>query len=306
MVYLFSKKLIIISLVNLFLSYKLYQYIKERTQEKRILIPIAMILENDSVYQGIMLITSILENSNKDTDYEFYILLPMKFYIDNRHKLLTLEVKYKNSKIHLIQPFEKYILPFKLNLFSLIPNNDKIIFLNNNTLVNKDLTDLYKTDIEDFYYAGVINNDKEKFSNKINLNRTIDTSVMLINLKKIRDNESMKNKLIQLYNKYQQDDLIINIICNSDNLKILDSKYAMQNFDNVDLANDFNKKITNEYRYDEKEFISSYYDPVISVLNCKPWENYKCEKSEIWWYYAKKSDFFDEIKNLYSNIDIKM
>ena len=224
-----------------------------------------MILENDSVYQGIILITSVLENSDEDTDYEFYIITSMKFDIDNRHKLLTLEVKYKNSKIHLIVPTVKTTLSAKLNLFSLIPNKDKIIFLDCNTLVSNDLLNLYKTDIENFYYAGVINNDKKKFSKKIKLNVTIDTTVMLINLKKIRDNESMKNKQIQLYDKFKQDDLVINIICNLDNFKILDSKYAMQNFDNVDLANDFNKKIINEYRYDEKEFIGSYYDPVISV-----------------------------------------
>ena len=306
MVYLFSKKLIIISLVNLFLSYKLYQYIKERTQDKKLIIPIAMTLENNSVYQGIILITSILENSNIDTDYEIYIILPLKFSIDNRHKLLTLEVKYKNSKIHLIQPIEKNILPFKLNLFSLIPKRDKIIFLNDNTLINKDLTDLYKTDIEEFYYAGVINNDIDKFSNKIKLNRTIDTSVMLINLKKIRDSQIMKNKIIQLYDKFQQDDLVINIICNLDNCKILEAKYAMQNFDSADLANEYNKKLISEYRYEDVKFIGFYYEPVISVLNCKPWENYKCQKSEIWWYYAEKSDFFEDIKSFYPNIEIKM
>ena len=55
--------------------------------------------------------------------------------INNRLKLLTLEVKYKNIKINLVESEEPFVKIknyksnyYKLYLPSLIPNYDKIIF----------------------------------------------------------------------------------------------------------------------------------------------------------------------------------
>ena len=50
-------------------------------------------------------------------------------------------------------------------------------------------------------------------------------------------------------------------------------------------------------------YISAYFKPTIIEFICKPWElGNKCQNNEAFWYYAKKSAYFDEIKEIYGKL----
>ena len=179
---LLDKKLIIISIINLFIAYKLFYYFKS-TEKEIVTIPIVMKIENDYFYQAIITITSLIENLNKETKCEIFVLVPKNFLINNRLKLLTLEVKYKNAKINLVESEEPFVRIrhyksnyYKLFLSNLIPAIDKIIFLNWNTVIFEDLEQLFNIDLGDNYFLGFLNNNKTLYNN---LNITIERTMTI-------------------------------------------------------------------------------------------------------------------------------
>ena len=310
-----DKKILIFSIINLFIAYKLYFYLKPPAKEI-ITIPIVMKIFNEYLYQSIVTITSLLENSNKETQYDISILVPKNFKINNRLKLLTLEVKYKNVRIILLESEEPFVKIknyksnyYKIYLPSLIPNWDyeKIIFLNCNTVVFEDLEELFNIDLNDNYFLGFLNNNNQTYINlNITIEKIIKTNVLVINMKKLKENNYQK-EFRNLYIKYKDnqemnEEIMINILY-QDKLGIIPPKYGMPNFNNSDLALEYNKNISEIYRYENKNYISAYFKPAIIEFMCKPWElGNKCQNNEAFWYYAKKSEYFDEFKEIYGKL----
>ena len=260
--FILDKKIFFFSIINLFIAYKLYYYLKPPVKEI-ITIPIAMKIYNEYFYQSLITIISLIENSNKETRYDIYVLVPKNYMINNRLKLLTLEVKYKNIKINLVESEEPFVKIknyksnyYKLYLPSLIPNYDKIIFLNYNTMVFEDLEEFYNIDLKDNYFLGFLNNDNNTYNNlNLTVEKNIKTNVLLINIKKLKENNYQK-EFKNLYIKYKDnkemnEEIIINILF-KDNIGILLAKYGMSNFNNSDVALEYNKNITDIYRYENK------------------------------------------------------
>jgi lipopolysaccharide biosynthesis glycosyltransferase len=311
---LIDRKLFIISILNLFLAYKIYDYIK--ASEKKILkIPIAMNTSNEYIYQTLITLTSLAENANKDNIYNIHILIPKNFLIDYRLKILQFELKYKNINIIIIESeepyvkFENYNSKFSKFFFHLlIPGYDKIIYINYNTLILSDLEELFNINLEENYFSGFLSNDNITLYNdyNISLNKSINTDILLINTKKLKEDNKIK-EFKKIYKKFKDkglnEKLMINIIFSNDT-GILPPKYGMLNFDNVDNGLKYNEKISDICKYEKEEFISSFYEPIIiDLLICKPWEKgKKCKQSDAWWYFAKKNEYFDEIKEKYGTL----
>ena len=155
---------------------------------------------------------------------------------------------------------------------------------------------------------GFLNNNNKVYNDlnlKIENEKIIKTNVLLINLKKLKENNYQK-EFKNIYIKYKDykemnDEIMINVLFKN-KIGILPSKYGMPNFDNADLALEYNQKINENYRYDNNDFISAYYKPIIMVFICNPLElGNKCNNNEAFWYYAEKSVYFDEIKKEYGN-----
>lgn len=309
-----DKKLLFVSIINLFIAYKLYFYLKPPEKEI-ITIPIGMKIDNDHIYQTLITISSLIDSLNKETaKYDIYILIPKGFMINNRLKILSLEVKYKNIKFNLVESEEPFVKIkhyksnyYKIFLASLIPNYDKIIFINWNSIIFEDLEELYNTDMEDNYFLGFLNNDNKTYVDlNLKIEKSIKTNILLINIKKLKENNYQK-EFKNLYIKYKEnkimnEEIMINILYQN-NIGILPAKYGMPNFDNADLALEYNQKINEKYRYENNDFISAYYKPVIMEFRCSPLElGNKCYNNEAFWYYTKKSFYFDEIKTLYGKV----
>ena len=120
---------------------------------------------------------------------------------DNQIDFLNKVIKTKNvnnniTKIDVTELYEKefgncknesaYCTPYTLLrlLADLVPDMpDKILYLDIDMMIAKDILPLYNTDISDYEYAAV----KEKYGSKIIKRDYINAGMLLLNLKKIKE-----------------------------------------------------------------------------------------------------------------------
>ena len=286
---------------------------------KDIIIPISMALDDAYIYPTIVSITSIMINSNKNTKYIFYIMHPTEFKIENKKKLKSLEKKYNKCIINLIDMEGKYknawtsgrvTTPayYRLSLPIILSDIDKILWLDGDTLILTDLKEMYDINMEGFYYKGFLDtvpDDVDIFTTEND--HAICTGVMIINLDELRKDDMMnkvhkfmKEKKEILSKKKYHDQTLINAVCYH-KVGILPPKFGI--FNTINSFNRIHYLCTKTYRYKnkytEKELINAYYNPAILHFIAKPWKIEKCLHQDLWWEYAKKTDYFDEMYQIY-------
>lgn len=104
-------------------------------------------------------ILSILENSSKEFNYNFY-LFDGSISNKNKERLLYIISRHKNSKLNFIDPipiFNSLKLPvhmhfsrdiyYRLYIPEIFKNNKKVIYIDSDVIVNKDISELFNTDM---------------------------------------------------------------------------------------------------------------------------------------------------------------
>lgn len=278
-------------------------------------VPIAMAADDNYTYPTLVAITSLMESSKKDTYYDIYIMTQGKFSEENSKKLLNLHDKYDNRcKINLIDMKDRYkdandsghiTTPayYRLSLSSLLPDLNKIIWVDGDTLTFEDLTDMFNIDMNGLYYRGFL--DSNVHGSKdfgVENDHYICSGVMLINLEKLRqDNIEEKFEAFIKENNdrlVQHDQTVINVIC-AKNIGILPAKYGIFNFHDVTLARQHAKGLIAKDRYTESEMQEAYNSP--AILHCvhKPWGDFGLHRRDLWLSYAEKTGYLEEIKAKY-------
>lgn len=278
-------------------------------------IPVAMALDDGYTYPTIVAITSIMENANSENKYDFYIMHPDDFKKENKDKLMSLEEKYDRCHLNLINMKDKYknandkghiTTPayYRLSLSEILPNLDKIIWLDGDTLTFRDLKEMYDIDMEGYYYKGFLDDNIYGVKDFVDNDHCICSGVMLVNLEELR-----KDNMVEKFEKFieenndklsQHDQTTINAVAYEKTGKlslrygVFDYYYGLEGLkshrDNL-LAKD---------RYSDEEIIDGLNNLVVAHCVCKPWK-YKDVSSffEQWWEYAQKTDFYEEIKTVY-------
>lgn len=171
-------------------------------------IPIVFSCNNNYTLHLCCALTSILENSKEDSYFVFYVLNTKKNLNYVNKKLLSKfntpksMLKFvsidQNAFLHLPQTvwcshitIETY---YRFLLESSFWFLDKIIYLDCDINVLSDLNELYSIDIEDYYIAGVEDILSEESKQRLELLKYINAGVLLVNLKKWREN-NVKQKL---------------------------------------------------------------------------------------------------------------
>ncbi len=255
-------------------------------------------------------IVSLCKNI-QDTDILNLYILNSDISSENKRKLSKLK-KIKNFKLHYIycdNSLFKNIVPgisihsnYRLMIGSLIPEVDKILFLDADIVITKPLKELWTIDLKDNYIGAVIDPgvelqykytiaDKEKFPNK-----RYNTGLMLVNLKKWRE-EDIEKKLIlgaEWYSsKYKNwpDQNVMNMVF-KDNILTLDYKYNCCPI----------LKNNNFYQEDGIWEIASK-DPVIIHYAGSPkvWEDPNQMFGDIFWDYAKQTPYYESIVGLWQD-----
>jgi len=299
---------------------KLFNNNESKASEKLSTIPVAMALDDNYIYPTIVAMTSILENAGEETKYDFYIMHPKEFKDENKSKLKSLEKKYERCSITTIDMGDKYknandrghiTTPtyYRLSLSEILPDIDKILWLDGDTLTFKDLHEMYDLDMEGICYRGFIDlnvNGVKSFN--LENSQGICAGVMVVNLAKLREDD-MVPKFEQFIidnnkNLRQHDQTVINVLCH-DKIGVLPPKFGMFNmFTTAEEAKSYSDILSGANKYSYEDMYNGFND--LALLHCvnKPWICFfEVPFGDIWWEYAKKTDFYNEIAKGYGFFD---
>ena len=260
-------------------------------------------------------LTSILEN-HKEESLSIYIL-QSDFSEKNKKLLLDLSEKYKKN-IYLIDVDHKYYnqVPtlrwsketyYRLLINETLPRDlDRIIYLDCDIIVNKNLNSLYNLNIDNFCIAALPESNSEINRIRLGLSENglyFQAGVLLINLIKSRDVINYE-KSIDIINRLgvnmiAVDQDIINIVFDN-NIKPINNIY-----NDRDITDFNNKKL---YRFlnwlpkKEKETTKIFH-----FSSGKPWNNLfsgSCE--ELWYKYLILSPFSYLYETKYNKLKYKI
>ena len=261
-------------------------------------------------------ITSVLINAETKTHYNFYILVPSDFSETTKKKIKQLQELNSNCSFSFInmkdtfktanQTHEHVMYPtyYRLLIADLVPLCEKCIYLDSDTLVLKDLSEFYNQNIEAYYLAGVkaAGYQINALQNQIRLqlddvSHYTNAGVLLMNLKKIRQ-DNLTQKFIELLenNYLDQDQDILNVACYK-KIKNIHLKYNfMTKYEKI-----FNK-CTEVGAYTESEIAEAMKSPTVIHYadKIKPWQKPDILFGHLWWQYARKTPYYEEI--LFNNL----
>ena len=271
---------------------------------------------------------SILENSSKYTFNIFYLLVEKnRFYKHNKKKFIHLEEKYVRCKINIIEltnenlsnvridryPISAY---FRLLLPKIIPDINRIIYLDGDTLVLKDLTKMINLEMNNNIILGFVD-DSYKKARKYGIKtyKYITSGVLLIDLKKMRK-ENILQKFFEFINKNkknlnQEDQTVINIVLHG-RIDFLPPKFGIWNFkkkNKILSHNHYKNENLGIQAYDNRELLKGWRHPsIVHFIYDKPWKHAFKKNTffhKKWWEYAKKSDEFENIIKFISKLKKK-
>ena len=289
-------------------------------------VAVAYGLNNQYTYPTIVSMTSILENSYSHTYYIFYLLVDKAtFKEENKKKLMNLEDKYERCEVYILEisresiknantkryPLAAY---YRLLLSDLIPDLNRIIYLDGDTIIYTDLSEMYNLEMRNNVMLGFVDNSYQKAEEfGIRTYKYIVSGVLLINLKTIR-RENISSKFFEFIDKYQdkltqEDQTVINIVLHG-RIDFLPPKYGIWNFNNKDAViyhNNYENKNLGIKAYDEKEILNAWNLPsILHFVRAKPWKpRTKFTHNQFhddWWEYAKLTDVYRNIISYYGKI----
>lgn len=292
----------------------------ENTESKYHTIHIALNIDNKFIYPCIVFITSLLDNRKQSTKYHIHILTSGDFSQDNINKINTLINKFGKDflKINFINmqnafedantsPYVSTSSYYRIRLPSLLSDIDRVLYIDTDVINFADLTEMYNLELNDnIFLRGILDNISnivELTYFGINTKKYMNAGVLLMNLKSMRK-FGIEEKLIDFVNNYfleHHDQTAINAICYN-NFGILSIKYATFCFDRFENMVKYNNRQNKLYRYTNEELQKAYNEPFLLhyVGWNKPWDiGCKVKYSEYWWYYAKQSDFYEQILGHY-------
>ncbi len=276
-------------------------------------VPVVFITDENFAIPTCVAIISLIENKDKDTFYDIFIFVD-RISIGSENKLLSLKKDDVNIQlIHISsekfegihEQGEKSICVaslsalFKFEIPNILPLEDKILYLDGDILVRKDLKELFNINIENFYVAAAHDTGKIYYKRPIikKIPSYFNSGVMLLNLKRLRENkipESLiETKKRQKTNLMDQD--VFNIVLQS-GVKHIDIKY---NFLILNLL-----RAKDKYKFEQINalFNSSYKDledveeksHIIHFSSQdKPWKYVDGVYSKQWFSYFRMSPFRD-------------
>ncbi len=282
------------------------------------IVPIAMALDENYVYPTVVSITSAMENSNRRVKYDFHIMHPSDLSEESKKILKSLQNKYKNCSINLIDMKDKLSFArtdsrittpayYRLMLSDILPDTKKVIWADSDTLIFHDLSEMLNIDMEGYCYKGFLDfagfnkRIEQKFG--VEIDHYICDGVMLVNLEELRK-ENAVNKFCDFIYKNndkldKHDQTVINAVF-ADKIGILPAKFGIWNYFNKERIDKWCKDLISPEKYTVREMINANANP--TILHCvrKPWiAPHIFIKSDKWWQYAEKTDIFDKIKSKY-------
>ena len=271
-------------------------------------IPVLFTFTDNLVLAAGVCITSLLENAAPDTFYDIFILHSPACHFENT-LLPHIPEHYPNSRITFRKvenefqgAFEIRGIPqtayYRLLAPELIPEYDKLIYSDVDVVFREDMGKYFDIDLGDNYFAGVDNGvrlrpDMQQYVQSLGLdpqNGYFYSGNLIIN-SALQRNDNMPDKFREYAKKdfYDQDMAIINIACNGRILPIGPSFCLTNNIYNLIV----NRREEMVNMYGEEEIAHALSSGIVHFNGSKPWKKASINM-DVWWYYYRKSIFFDE------------
>lgn len=267
---------------------------------------IAYAPDDKYINQTIVSMVSAIEN-NKEHEIEF-IIIYSKLSEDSINKLKSIQ----KCKLRLLQIDENIFttLPlshwvtvqawFRIKLPNMCQDLDKILYLDCDTLILGDLSELFNTDLNGKYLAGVKDVwGVNKYCDRLNMNSGVyvNSGMLLFNAEYCRK-ENFFDKIVDFANKNAK----IIEFCDQDSInKVADEKKAV-------IHPKFNFMDTwwkgGYYEFEgqeEQNYLEAGKNPVIAHLTgLKPaFKGCGNRFKDRWWEYAKLTSVYPELLNDY-------
>ena len=265
-------------------------------------ITICFSCDNNYVQHMYITIMSILKFAKNSEFYNIYILnggisqkninILNKLKNENTVNINFIDINANDFSACPMTNYVSYItLPtyYRFKIASLIPDIDKILYLDSDIVVNNNIAELYNTDIESYYIAAVpeVNNHHHKERLSLNDNQYyINAGVLLINIKKWNE-DNIEKKLFDYIKHpiheiiYQDQDVLNDVLKN--NIKYIDLSWNLQH----DAIDD-----EYSYLYHSGQRLDALKNPKLIHFThkLKPWHS-KCKNKYRFLYYSflKKS-----------------
>ena len=243
-------------------------------------------------------VSSLIQNASKSYNYKIIVLNTglkeenVNTVKKNEQPGFTIEfidiskdIEYIKSKFKDVYHFSP-VMYYRLFIASLFPQYDKIVYLDCDLVVLGDVSELYFTDIGNNIIAAApeqyVQNTTEfiLYAEKaigVDVKGYVNSGVLVINLKEFRKNR-IEEQFTDLITKYDfdlldPDQAYLNYLCHG--------KIHV-------LANGWNKEPMSLALEGEKNIV--HY-----ALYKKPWQYDDVMDGEYFWYYARRSPFYDKI-----------
>lgn len=283
-------------------------------------IHLALNIDNKYVYPCIVTLTSLLSNKEKSTFYIIHILIGNDIDNNTFYKINTTlkHISTDSSNVTFYNMGDQfqgatigdYITTaayYRIALPSLLQYVDKIIYIDSDIIIFKDLREMYNIELKkDKYFCGILDfihliNELSKLG--VYTDKYMNSGVLLMNLKAMRKNR-IENKIRDYISNHfleHNKQTAINAVCYN-NIQILSLKYASFVFNSYEDLIKYNNEQKDIYKYNGTELNQSFYEPTLIHFPgiIKPYEK-KCRSIQkiYWWYYVKKSIFYKEILEYY-------
>ncbi len=263
------------------------------------IIPIFYACDDAFVKYTVVSMYSMIQNASKAHRYHIYIL-HTEISEQMKQSVLTLqnenfEISFEDVTEYLksisdklpIRDYYSKTTYYRLFIAEMFPDYDKAIYIDSDTVVQGDISELYLTDIKDAclgacheqamvqvdeygtYVEKVIGISRYNFFN---------AGILLINCHQFRI-RFILDKFIQYLHTYNfvvtQDEDYLNLIC-KDHVYWLDQRW--------------NTEIFGEIPYPIEDAKILHY-----IMTSKPWHYHDCRHGDIFWKYAKDTVVYGEI-----------
>ncbi len=249
-------------------------------------------------------IQSLKDNASKENNYKLIILnskmtdegkKQVKQFETDNIKINFADISKATSKMSKelelrCRDYYSETIYYRMFIPSQFPEYDKAIYLDSDIVIQEDIANLYNIDLGDNLLGAVMDSvvaNDESFRKyaKVALGlesykKYFNSGVLLMNLKEMRK-ANIEKKFIYLLLKYNLDTIApdqdyLNILC-KDRVKYLPETW--------DKMPDFGK------RYEASELHLIHYN-----MFRKPWHYADVPYSDVFWKYAKKTPYYDELQ----------
>lgn len=249
-------------------------------------------------------LNSMEENASRNYMYKIKVLHTNGICEENQKKILdsysndVFDIEFVDisfcveiiaNKLHTRDYYSK-VTYYRLFIPNLYKEYDKVLYLDSDIVVKGDISELYNTQLgdnfvgaipDDFVFSTPITYDYVENHiplGKGNHNKYFNAGVLLMNCKKLREID-FEGKFIDLLSKVKfqvaQDQDYLNCICRG-KVKYINLLWNKQPFANKSIK--------------EKDIKLYHFN-----LDLKPWKKDGILFENVFWEYAKKSGYYDEI-----------